>query len=260
MRKISLLALALETLIVCLIPTPVSAASIGLTRFGGCLTPPGGCTLTINDNDPLHDFNPALGVIQFSEQIGQFPDGIFSASGTLIETIVTDGTGRVTGLGLVLTNALVLGTVGGIGAPPHILGQIAVVSNVPIVSLGGVAGGVGLGGSYLGTTGNIGFADIRAEGRVGGAFLAAVDPLPASGVPSPVPFGGVAFGAINLPVAAPLIGTLNFELAAGDAFFLPASADFSVAEIPEISTFLLLGSGLLVLGGVKRKTRRKQRG
>jgi len=236
--------------------TPASATSIGLTRFGGCLTPPGGCTLTINDNDPLHDLDPTVGVIRFNAQIGQNPDGIFSASGTLFEVVSRDAAGRVIGLALTLTDAIVLGLSGGtIGTPPHMLGQIALVSNVPI-SAPGVTGSVFLFGQYAGTTGTIGFADIAIAGFVGGAFFARADPPPAIGAPTPVGFMQSASGSTCCPVNNLLIGTIDFGLAAGDAFLLPLSADFTAQAIPEPVTFLLLGAGLIGLGSLARVWRR----
>jgi hypothetical protein len=254
MRKMTLLAVAVVWQFVLI---PGEAATIGLTRFGGCLTPPGGCTLTINDNDPVHDSNAALGVITFSENIGQSPDGIYSVGGTLFETIRRDGSGRVTGITLVLTEANVLGTSGGIGVPPHVLGQIAVLSGVPISSLAGVAGGVTVFGQYVSTAGVIGFADVFAEARVGGALLGRTDPPGVAGVPSPATFSGSGFGTTG-PVSNLLIGTLNFEIGGGDGFVLPASADFSADEVPEPRAILIIISGLTALAFLRRRTQKSR--
>lgn len=230
-------------------PTPVSALSIEITRFGTCITPPG-CVAEFNDS-----LTP--GVINFSTSVGVLPDGIFTASGQAIETITRDAAGRVTGILLTLTNATVQGIAGGIGSPSVIAGEIGVISSQPLVSPVGVTGFANLNGLYKNPTGTIGFANISAQARVDGGLLGLVVPPAAINVASPVPFAGFNANVFPFPVDNLLIGTLDFSLAPGDGFFLPTSADSFAAPVPEPTTLFLWGTTMAGLGLAARWRRRQ---
>lgn len=241
--------------VLCLTPALASALSMELTRFGTCLTPPGGCATTINDN-LAGDLNPTAGVIDFASVVGQIPDGVFIATGRVIETITQDATGRVTGILLNLTNTTVQGVAGGIGAPPAIAGEIGVISTLPLASLDGVTGFAGLNGQYQNPTGTIGFASLSLAARVDGCLVGQVVPPAAVNAASPVPFAGVNSRTCPFPVDNLLIGTLDFSVAPGDGFFLPTSAESFAAPIPEPTTLLLWGTTMAALRVAARRNRR----
>ena len=245
----------LVLLVLCLNPALASALSIELTRIGTCLTPPGGCAITISDNGP-GDLNPAPGVVEFAAVVGQIPDGVFVATGRVNETITQDAAGRVTGILLNLTNAAVQGVTGGIGAPPTIAGEIGVISTLPLVSLDGVTGFAALNGQYQNPTGTIGFASLSLAARVDGCLVGQVVPPAAANAASPVPFAGFNARTCPFPVDNLLIGTLDFSIAPGDGFFLPASADSFAAPVPEPATLLLWGTTVAGLGLAARRRRR----
>jgi|SRR5690242_102113 PEP-CTERM motif len=246
---------ALVLIISFLNPTLASALSMELTRFGTCLTPPGGCAITINDN-LAGDLNPAAGVIDFAAVVGQIPDGVFIATGRVIETITQDAAGRVTGILLNLTNTTVQGVAGGVGAPPAIAGEIGVLSTLPLVSLNGVTGFAGLNGQYQNPTGTIGFASLSLAARVDGCLVGQVVPPAAVNASSPVPFAGLNSRTCPFPVDNLLIGTLDFSVAPGDGFFLPTSAESFAAPVPEPTTLLLFGTVMTGLGLVARHRER----
>lgn len=176
----------------CIYASPASALTIGLTRFGGCGVTPGACKVAVDDNG-AGDLNSAVGTITFSEIVGVFPDGVFTATGTLIENIARDASGRPVAIRMTLTDAVVQGAGGGIQTPPFgplTLGQLLAISSEPLSSPFGVAGYASLLGAYEGFgDGFIGFSDISLEARLGGLLLGRVDPAAAIGVPAPVLFG-----------------------------------------------------------------------
>ena len=253
----SVALIAAATFLPCIDASPASALTIGLTRFGGCGVTPGACTVTVDDNG-AGDLNPAVGTIAFSEIVGVFPDGMFTATGTLIENIARDASGRPVSIRMTLTDAIVQGTGGGIQTPPFgplTLGQLLAISSEPLSSPFGVAGYASLLGAYEGFgDGFIGFSDISLEARLGGLLLGRVDPAAAIGVPAPVLFSGFDSRSWNLPVSNLLFGDFRFGVAPGDGFTLPASGEVFVEVIPEPATLVLFGSGLLML--VARRRRR----
>lgn len=251
---ISSWCLAIVLFLLCVDPTPVSALSIGFSRIGRCIATPAGdpCNVTIVDNDLTRDSDPTVGVIGFSLVVGQLPDGLFAASGTVIETIVrAPGSGAVRGIQLRLTDAVVqniAGGLGGTGGPGIVEGTIGIFSSVPFVSLTGVSGFASLVGQYENFRGaNIGFADVGLQTRVG-ALIASVNPGIVTNTPSPVLFSEFDTGVFPFPVSNLLSAVINFELDAGDGFRLPASADSAVSPVPEPATLLLFGTTAAGLG------------
>src|SRR6266487_6461052 len=100
LKHASSLGLATVTLLVCLNSTPASAEfMVEITRFGTC---PVLATCVATFNDIL-----TPGVINFSVTVGALPDGIFTATGTALETITRNAAGVVTGILLTLTNTTV---------------------------------------------------------------------------------------------------------------------------------------------------------
>jgi hypothetical protein len=257
--------LAMVLLVLCADPTPVSALSIGFSRIGRCISTLAGdpCNVTIVDNDLTRDLDPTVGTIGFSLTVGQLPDGLFAASGTVIETIVrAPGSGVVRGIQLRLTDAVVqniAGGLGGTGGPGIVEGTIGILSSVPFVSLAGVSGFASLVGQYENFRGaDIGFADVGLQTRVG-ALIASVNPGIASSIASPVPFAEFDAGVFPFPVSNFLSAVINFELDAGDGFSLPASADSAVSPVPEPATLLLFGTTAIGMGLAGwRRRRRKQ--
>ena len=253
--RISSRCVAIAILLLCADPTPASALSIGFSRIGRCIATPAGdpCNVTIVDNDLTRDSDPTVGVIGFSLVVGQLPDGLFAASGTVIETIVrAPGSGAVRGIQLRLTDAVVqniAGGLGGTGGPGIVEGTIGIFSSVPFVSLTGVSGFASLVGQYENFRGaNIGFADVGLQTRVG-TLIASVNPGIVTNAPSPVLFSEFDTGAFPFPVSNLLSAVINFELDAGDGFRLPDSADSAVSPVPEPATLLLVGTtaaGILV--------------
>lgn len=259
---ISLRCLASALLLLCASPAPVSALSMGFSRIGRCITTPSldPCNLTIFDNDLARDSNPTPGTIDFSVVVGQLPDGLFLASGRVVETITrAAGSGAVGGIRLRLSNAAVqnvAGGLGGSGGPGIVEGTIGIFSSEPLVSRAGVSGFASLVGQYQNFRGpDIGFADVGLQARVG-ALLASANPGIASNTASPVPFAAFGTGVFPFPVNNLLTGVVNFEVDAGDGFTLPASAESFASPIPEPTTLLLLGTTAAGLGLARWRQRK----
>lgn len=209
--------------------------TVELTRFGACINL-AACQQVITDGP-----GPG-GVIAFSATVGELPDGIFQASGTLTETDVLIGPTSASAILLNLTNLSVQGIAGGIGSPPIISGEIGVISSVPVVAPNGVFGFAFLVGQYQDPSGVISSADLILQARADGILLGLVDAGMVANVRSPVAFAGFdARPGLGIPVDNLLIGTLDFQVAAGDGFFLPGSAQAEVQAIPEPSALILLG-------------------
>ena len=213
--------------------------TVTVTRFGTCLVL-ADCQQTFS----------GTGSLTFSTTVGELPDGIFSASGTVTEF---DNSGSVF---LGITDLTVHGLLGGITSPPAIPGGIEIVSGANVVSFNGVSGFVSLNGQYQGI---INYDDLTLRGQADGITVGFVDAGIVQGVPGPVPFS--LFDANSFPfliVDNKLIGTLNFDVAPGDGFFLPGSADTFAQPIPEPSTLALLGSGsALIAAALKAHRSRK---
>jgi hypothetical protein len=235
--------------------TPADALFIQLTRFGPCPPIPSPCVVVIDDGDP-EDLNPAPGIIDFVTSVGALPDGVFEASGTLIETITGDPA-NPTSILLTLTNASVQGTAGGFPPLFTIPGQINVFSTAAIK---GGTGFVSAQGQYQHFNGDqIGFADITfAAASIGGCVLGTVDPQAAAGVAGLVPFNASAGGGCGFPSNNLLIGTLTFAMMVNDGFVLPASAEF-YAAVPEPASWLMFLSSAGAVVIRRRAARRPGR-
>ena len=200
---------------------------------------------TILDNSPA-DLDPDLGEIGFNFSS---PELGYTISGLALESpgsLTVDGS-----VGLTLTDLTVTGTA------PLAFGRIVANSDLaaPYSPGGPLFGQVHLSGSYL--AGSSASTDIRA-------FVAEVE------TPIPTPTGFQLVGVVNPPDASmgltidqlspltqnfePTIlgmrATLEFTVANGQGFNLPASASFSVAPpqpVPESSGF---GMAAAVLAGL----------
>jgi PEP-CTERM motif len=228
-------------------PTWADPFTITVTRFGSCAVL-SDCQQTFTGTNSLTFTAPF---------VGEVGGGIFSVTGTVSEFDVASS------VFLSLTNVTVQGLIGGLPAPTEIAGGIEIVSGGRVVSLNGVSGFASLNGQYQTNSGagDIDFADLTLQANVGGITVGFVDGGTVTGVPSPDPFSG--FNGRDFPSLVAdnkLIGTLNFNIAPGDGFFLPGSADTFAEPTPEPSTLLLLGSGMLGAAAVKlRYMRSKER-
>lgn len=220
------------------VPLWADPFTITVTRFGNCLVL-SDCQKTFT----------GTGSLAFSTVVGELGGGgIFSASGMVTETDI-DGS-----IFLSITDLTVQGISGGLTSPPAIPGGIEVVSGGRIVSLDGVAGFASLNGQYQGA---INYDELNLRAQVGGLTVGFVDAGVVTNQPSPVPFSLFdARSFPDIPVANKLIGTLNFDVAAGDGFFLPGSADTFAQPIPEPSTLTLLVSALIGAAASKARLRR----
>jgi hypothetical protein len=258
-RLIRILAAAL---LAAALAWPAAAITVGLTRFGLC-GPTDVCTLTILDGDPIHDLAPAVpGVIVFNEVLGGAPSGSFVVSGTAIETVFRDAANRVTGILLTLTDfqsPTMLGLTGSTdfgNFQGRVLGQVALVSEAVLIGGPPVSGFANLAGNYVSADGTVGFADLLAIAQVGGAVVGIADPAAGINVPDLTPFLAFNSRTVLVPVAAPLIATINFELAPSDGILLPASGEF-FATVPEPASATLLaaaGVGAALLARRRRPT------
>ena len=200
--------------------------TVTVTRFGTCLVL-SNCQQTYTGTNSL----------TFSTVVGELPTGLFSASGTVTET---DNGGAVF---LSLTDLTVQGISGGLTSPPAIPGGIEIVSGGRVVSLGGVSGFASLNGQYQG---GISYDELNLRAQIGGLTVGFVDAGVVTNQPSPVPFSLFdARSYPDIPVANKLIGTLNFDVAPGDGFYLPGSAEAFAEPIPEPSTLSMLGSAII---------------
>jgi hypothetical protein len=248
MTKLAKAALVVTTLILLEIPLcRADPFTVTLVRFGTCL---GSCEVVIADNGPL-DLNPAPEIIDFSiPQVGQLPDGVFKASGRAIETLTHNASGKVTGILMTLTNSAVQGLAGGVGSPPVIPGEIGMISSVPLVTLDGVSGFASLSGQYQNFTGgNITSATLSVQSLLDGCTVGLAQGGTVSNVPSPSPFAN--FNARTCPVPGPFDNLFfvnaNFDVAAGDGFILPMSAEGFAQPEPEPSTLILFSFGLVAV-------------
>ena len=229
--------------------------TVTLTRFGTCL---GSCSMTIVDNGPL-DTNPATGIIDFSVPVvGEFPDGVFAASGEAVETLTRDAAGNVIGILMNLTNSTVQGLAGGIGSPAVIPGEIGLISSEPLRTLDGVSGFAALNGQYQNFTGGtITSANLTVQSLLDGCTVGLAQGGAVSNVSSPSPFAN--FDARTCPVPGPFDNLFfvnaDFEVSAGDGFSLPLSAEGFVQPVPEPSTLLLFGFGLIAIAALSWKLR-----
>jgi hypothetical protein len=106
-----------------------------------------------------------------------------------------------------------------------------------------------LNGQYQNFTGGgITFADLTVQALLDGVGLAQGGAV--SNVPSPAPFAN--FNARTCPVPGPFDNLFfvnaNFNVAAGDGFTLPMSAEGFVGPATEPSTLILFAFGLMALG------------
>lgn len=256
MSKLGRAALILTTLTTLMVPVcRADSFTVTLTRFGTCL---GSCEVVITDNGPL-DLNPAPEIIEFSiPLVGEPPGGVFAANGRATETLTHDATGKLTGILMNLTNSTVQGLNGGIGSPAVIPGEIGMISSVPLVTPDGVAGFASLNGQYQNFSGGgITFADLTVQALLDGCTVGLAQGGIVSNVASPVPFAN--FNARTCPVPGPFDNLFfvnaNFEVAAGDGFSLPMSAEGFVKPAPEPSILLLLSLGLMAVGAFSWKLR-----
>jgi hypothetical protein len=216
----------------------------------------------IADNGPL-DLNPLPEIIDFSiPLVGQLPDGVFTASGRATETLTRDAAGHLTGILMNLTNTTVQGLTGGIGSPAVIAGEMGMISSVPLVTLDGVSGFASLSGQYQNFTGgSITSANLTVQSLLDGCTVGLAQGGMVSNVPSPSPFAN--FNARTCPVPGPFDNLFfvnaDFEVAAGDGFSLPASAEGFVEPAPEPSTLLLFSFGLIAVAILKWKLRTRHR-
>ncbi len=246
LAKPALFATILTTLLVPL--CWADSFTVTLTRFGTCL---GSCEVVITDNGPL-DLNPAPETIDFSiPLVGEPPGGVFTANGQATETLTHDAAGKLTGILMNLTNSTVQGLNGGIGSPAVIPGEIGMISSVPLVTLDGVAGFAALNGQYQNFTGDgITSADLTVQALLDGCTVGLAQGGAVSNVPSPAPFAN--FNARTCPVPGPFDNLFfvnaNFDIAAGDGFSLPMSAEGFVEPAPEPSTLILFTFGLMAVG------------
>ncbi len=220
------------------IPTWADPFTVTVTRFGSCavLTD---CQQTFTGTNSLTFTAPF---------VGEVGGGIFSVTGTVSEVDVASS------VFLSLTDVTVQGLIGGLPAPTEIAGGIEIVSGGRVVALNGVSGYASLNGQYQTNSGvgTIDFDDLTLQANVGGITVGFVDAGTVTGVASPVPFSG--FNGRDFPFLIAdnkLIGTLNFNIAPGNGFFLPGSADTFAAPIPEPSTLLLLGSAMLGVAAIR---------
>jgi hypothetical protein len=256
MAKLSKAALIVTTLTTLTVPLcRADSFTVTLTRFGTCL---GSCEVVITDNGPL-DLNPAPEIIDFSiPLIGEPPGGVFTANGEAMETLTHDAAGKLTGILMNLTNSTVQGLNGGIGSPAVIPGEIGMISSVPLVTLDGVSGFASLNGQYQNFTGGgITSADLTVQALLDGCTVGLAQGGAVSNVPSPAPFAN--FNARTCPVPGPFDNLFfvnaNFDVAAGDGFSVPMSAEGFVEPAPEPSTLILFTFGLMAVGTYSWKLR-----
>jgi hypothetical protein len=219
-------------------PTLADPFTVTVTRFGSCAVL-SDCQQTFTGTNSLTFTAPF---------VGEAGGGIFSVTGTVSEVDVASS------VFLSLTNLTVQGLIGGLPIPTGIAGGIEIVSGGRVISLDGVSGYASLNGQYQTNTGagTIDFADLTLQANVGGITVGFVDAGTVTGVASPAPFSG--FNGRDFPILVAdnkLIGTLNFNIAPGDGFFLPGSADTFAAPIPEPSTLLLRASTMLGVAAVR---------
>ena len=219
-------------------PTLADPFTVTVTRFGSCAVL-SDCQQTFTGTSSLTFSAPF---------VGEVGGGIFSVTGTVSEFDVANS------VFLSLTNVTVQGLLGGLPAPTAIAGGIEIVSGGRVVSLNGVSGYASLNGQYQTNsgTGTIDYDHLTLQANVGGITVGFVDAGAVTGVASPDPFSG--FNGRDFPILVAdnkLIGTLNFNIAPGDGFFLPGSADTFAAPVPEPSTLLLLSSAMLGIAAVR---------
>ncbi len=190
-------------------------------------------------------------------------------TGNVREIIQEDGIGDTTAAFLQVTNIVATNT--GVARASDTL---FLVSDVFDPSLAGSAG-VGITGAYVADgAGNISFASTQAQMNyllvpVGG-FAAPLNNFslttPATFVTcvlcGPVPFWEAAFVNPAPGGTVQLVGAINFTVDPGDSIVLPGSLlieddDDAViqAEAPEPGTVFLLGSALLGIGVLRKRTR-----
>jgi PEP-CTERM motif len=226
-------------------PTLADPFTVTVTRFGTCAVL-SDCQQTFTGTGSL-TFTAPL--------VGEVGGGIFSVTGTVSEF---DDAGSIF---LSLTNVTVQGLVAGLPAPTGIAGGIEIVSGGRIVALDGVSGYASLNGQYQTNsgTGTIDYDELTLQANVGGITVGFVDGGAVTDVPSPSPFSG--FNGRDFPFLVAdnkLFGTLNFNIAPGDGFFLPGSADTFAepSSVPEPSTLLLIGSTMLGLAAIRLRLKR----